>query len=193
MSEPLAFAIIAAHVVFLLIVLHYLIAVFYFSNRNSIVPIPSNIRASAELCKILRARMGRPDFTFIDLGCGSGCVALAVAKEFPSAHVFGLDHNPEVLLAAKIKKSLRPWRYKNVRFIRADLWNSDVGALAPDVIYAYLGKRVAAKLGEKLSRELAPGTLVVSNKFRLPGLSQVGIVEFKTLLNGPLYIYKIPC
>jgi len=155
-----------------------------------VVPISSSLRAVEELCEVLRERMERTDFTFVDLGCGSGRVVLAVAREFPNARVIGLDHNPVGLLYAKFKKFLRSRHYKNVRFISTDLWKFDVGALVPDIVYTYFSKRSIARLGEKLSRELTDKTLIISNKFQLPNLKQVGIVNFKTLLNGPLYIYE---
>ena len=191
MSELYAFLYILAHVVFGLVVLHYFISAFCLTGRRkTVVPISSSFRATEELYDVLRERMERKDFTFIDLGCGSGRVVLAVAREFPNARAIGIDHNPEVLLYARLKKFFCSRRYKNVRFISADLWNFDVGALAPDVIYTYFGLRGAAKLGEKLARELTDKTLIISNKFQLPGLRQIDIVNFKTLLNGPLYIYK---
>jgi ubiquinone/menaquinone biosynthesis C-methylase UbiE len=45
----------------------------------------------------------QPDHHILDLGCGTGTLAVQLKQQFPSAHVFGLDPDPKALRRAKAK------------------------------------------------------------------------------------------
>lgn len=59
-------------------------------------------------------------FSILDLCTGSGCIALALAKEFPVAEVVGADLSKEALSYAK--KNARENSIKNIRFLRGSLF-----------------------------------------------------------------------
>ncbi len=55
-----------------------------------------------------------------DLGTGSGCIALALAKNFPNAHVTAIDINAQALKLAQKNAELN--NIKNISFIHSDLF-----------------------------------------------------------------------
>ena len=59
-------------------------------------------------------------FSVLDLCTGSGCIALALAKEFPRAEVIGSDVSAKALSFAKA--NARANSINNVRFIRGELF-----------------------------------------------------------------------
>jgi release factor glutamine methyltransferase len=59
--------------------------------------------------------------SILDLCTGSGCIALALAREFPHAEVFGTDVSKEALAYAKKNAGING--IKNVSFLRGSLFN----------------------------------------------------------------------
>ena len=57
-------------------------------------------------------------FDFLDIGTGSGCVLLSLAKEFPYSHGIGIDISPEAVRVAKSNK-------ENLKITNADIQLSD--------------------------------------------------------------------
>jgi release factor glutamine methyltransferase len=58
--------------------------------------------------------------TILDLGTGSGCIALALAQAFPQSIVYAIDKAPGALELAR--KNARHNSIKNVLFIESDLY-----------------------------------------------------------------------
>ncbi len=58
--------------------------------------------------------------TFLDLCTGSGCIALALAREFPDAEVHGTDLSKEALAYAK--RNAKANNIKNARFSKGSLF-----------------------------------------------------------------------
>ena len=54
----------------------------------------------------------------VDIGTGSGCIAISVAAEIPSASVLGLDISPEALVTAEENASIN--KLLNVQFLQTD-------------------------------------------------------------------------
>lgn len=56
----------------------------------------------------------------LDLCTGSGCIAIALAKEFPDARVYGTDMSADALLYAKENAELN--NIRNITFLKGDLF-----------------------------------------------------------------------
>ena len=87
-------------------------------NNKVLIPRPE----TEELVQwILDIVENRDNLKILDIGTGSGCIAIALAKNLPSAEVFALDVSKEALLVAKENA-----KQNNVQinFIEADILTS---------------------------------------------------------------------
>lgn len=65
-------------------------------DKNVLIPRPE----TEEMVEHIRAMTIEPPQRIIDLGTGSGCIALALKQYFPDAEVWGLDISRQALLVA---------------------------------------------------------------------------------------------
>ncbi|HET7106115.1 MAG TPA: peptide chain release factor N(5)-glutamine methyltransferase [Candidatus Acidoferrum sp.] len=74
--------------------------------------------------------------TIVDIGTGSGCIAIALAKELPNAKIYATDISPAALAAAQ-RNATRLGYSGRITFIESNLLSafSDVGAryIVPDL------------------------------------------------------------
>lgn len=67
-------------------------------NPSTLIPRPE----TAELVDlVVDSCAGRKDLTVLDVGTGSGCIAVALARALPFAQVTGIDISPEALDVAR--------------------------------------------------------------------------------------------
>ncbi len=69
--------------------------------------------------------------TLLDVGTGSGCIAVALKKKFPSANVSAMDISPEALALAKENAALNE---VNIEFIQDDILHPAATGRKWDVI-----------------------------------------------------------
>jgi release factor glutamine methyltransferase len=96
---------------------------------------------------------------FADLGTGSGCIAYALAKEFPAAKIYALDISPAALAVAQ-RNATRLGFSDRVHFLESNLFSglyeSQVAghsSLRFDLIASnppYIGRREAATLAREV-------------------------------------------
>ena len=72
---------------------------------------------------------------------------------------------------------------------RGDLWKTDVSQ--EDVVYAFLSPAPMAALWQKLSTEMKPGSLFVSNSFAVPDVDPEEIWELSDSRKTRLFLYPI--
>ena len=101
----------------------------------------------------------------VDLGSGDGLILIEAAKR--GAYATGIEINPFLVWYSKrhVKKSGVGER---IKIIKSDFRKHDLGEA--DVVFLYLWPSTNEGLEHKFSRELRPGTRVISNGFPLPGL-----------------------
>jgi len=63
-----------------------------------------------------------PSLNILDLCTGSGCLALAIAKEFPDAEIVGCDDSEDALNRAKRNAEIN--KVENIKFIKGDLFKA---------------------------------------------------------------------
>lgn len=85
-------------------------------NVNKDVLIPRN--ETEELVEWVLKSEFRENITIVDVGCGSGCIALAIKKNRPSWNVIGVDISKDAL---KVAKENAEKLNLDVTFIESDL------------------------------------------------------------------------
>ncbi len=141
------------------------------------VPTPrKNVRRMLELAEV------RSDDVVFDLGSGDGRIIIMAAEEF-GAKCVGLEVDPFRALWSWVKIRRRHLQH-SVRVIRENFFRADVGSAT--VVTIYQGHEVNKKIRDKLSRDLRPGTRVVSYRFLLQGWTPV-----KTDEESSLFLYEV--
>ena len=77
-------------------------------------------------------QVGEHTLTILDLCSGSGCIAIALAKAFPHAHVYAVDINPQAIMLG-INNATHN-NVTNITFIESDLFTRIPSTLRFDVI-----------------------------------------------------------
>ena len=73
----------------------------------------------------------RQDICVLDIGTGSGCIAISLAKNLKHAKVYALDVSEDALKLAKLNASKNE---VDIEFIEADILDCDLGNIKFDVI-----------------------------------------------------------
>ncbi|MEO8040646.1 MAG: class I SAM-dependent methyltransferase [Betaproteobacteria bacterium] len=139
-----------------------LLAAVYWSTFRSRVPLYLSSRlacdAIAELLPTDRA------FHFLDIGCGIGTVLARLAPRFPNGEFRGIEIAPIPFV----------WSWVRGRFAggfqtrRRNFWRESLAG--EDVVYAFLSPVPMAELWRKARQEMRPGSLFISNSFRVDGV-----------------------
>ena len=110
------------------------------------------------------AGRGRPaphKLRIVDVGTGSGCIALALAKELPSAEITGADISQEALEVARANAA-RLQLERRVRFVESDLLAAFPEHAELDLVVSnppYVGEEQAETV-ERQVREFEPRVAV---------------------------------
>lgn len=120
-----------------------------------------------------------------DLGAGDGRVMIEAIRKF-GAQATGIEIDPNRV--QRIRERLHSTGLK-AEVIQADFMAVDLSPA--DVVAIYLSDSANAKLAPKLSRELRPGTRVVSLDYLLPNWQHEKEVFTKGPIPRRLWLYEI--
>ena len=120
----------------------------------------TNRKVARAMCKF--AKINKDDVVY-DLGSGDGTALIIAAKEFGAKGV-GIEIDPlrffiSSLLLHSNKLSDR------VKVIKKNFYDVDISKAS--VVFVYLVPRVLEKLKPKFLKELKPGTLVISYRYKM--------------------------
>lgn len=162
--------------------LAFLVLALVFSNTTrGRVPLYLTNRETASVLSDLMKDRGAT--RVLDLGCGLGGVVRALDDEGRRAR--GVENAPAVYLAARILSLVSG----KGEIRRGDLWKTDVSE--EDVVYAFLSPAPMVALWQKLSSEMKPGSLFVSNSFAVPDIDPEEIWELSDARKTRLFLYPI--
>lgn len=108
---------------------------------------------------------GRTPATVVDVGTGSGCIALALAKRLPAAQITAIDASAEALEVA-LANAKRHDLEKNVRFVHGDLLSNLPGSFTCDAIVSnppYIASGELAKLPKEV-KDFEPVSALVAGE-----------------------------
>lgn len=121
---------------------------------------------------------------FADLGAGVGSVAVPLAQH-RALRVDAWEYAPLPWL-------ITAWRCRklpNATAKRESLWGCDLGRY--DVVFAFLSPAVMVELGDKVRREMHPGSLFISSSFPIPDWQPESIVDIEDSRRTKLFCYRI--
>ncbi|MFA5999162.1 MAG: peptide chain release factor N(5)-glutamine methyltransferase [Candidatus Babeliales bacterium] len=125
----------------------------------------------------------------LDIGTGSGCIALALARHFPQAHVTALDINPDALQLARSNAEKN--NISNITFVLSDLFSALPDQSRFDLIVSnppYINPEMSKTLSLQVQNWEDPRALFAPNQ----GLA---IIE-KIVQNSALFLRpstSLPC
>ncbi|MEY2481401.1 MAG: release factor glutamine methyltransferase [Verrucomicrobiota bacterium] len=115
-------------------------------DKRALVPRPE----TEELVELLQSKIQNPKSKIVDVGTGSGVIALSLAHKFPEAEVHATDISDDALALAK-ENAERLGLGGRVQFAKSDLLEGVGGTF--DLIVANL-PYIAAQDRQSLSREV---------------------------------------
>jgi 16S rRNA A1518/A1519 N6-dimethyltransferase RsmA/KsgA/DIM1 with predicted DNA glycosylase/AP lyase activity len=123
------------------------------------------------------------------MGSGGGHLCRTIARNLPEVQVTGVEISPLPWLRSVIVRAL--FGPRNLRLIRQDFWSFDLSEA--DAVVMLLEPVLADRLGQKLHRELKPGSLIVSNEVKLgDGWEPAGTRTIKLfgMVRADIHIYR---
>lgn len=118
----------------------------FFCDRRGLVPRPE----TEELVELLKSRIPHPASRILDVGTGSGVIALSLAAQFPEAKITATDTSEDALALAR-ENAARLGLEEKIVLIKSDLVAAVEGTF--DLIVANL-PYIAAGDRSTLSREV---------------------------------------
>ncbi len=166
---------------YLLIVL--LLALVFWGTVKGDVPLFLSSIAVANALVVIVA--GENADAFADLGAGVGSVAIPLARHRAMMRVDAWERAPLPWL-------ITAWRCRklsNTSAKRASLWDCHLDRY--DVVFAFLSPAVMLELGEKIRREMYPGSLFISSSFPIPDWEPESIIHIEDRRKTRLFCYRV--
>jgi len=166
----------------------------FLCDKRALVPRPE----TEELVELLKSKIQNPKSRILDVGTGSGVIALSLASHFPEADVSAIDISADALSLAH-ENAERLGLSARVNFLRGNLFANLPGAfdlivanlpyvacgdapnLAREVLHDPAGAVFAGESGDELLREL----IDAARKYLRPGAMlalEIGINQAETLV-----------
>jgi len=100
-------------------------------DKNVLIPRPETEELVQWILDDVGESKNTPKLKILDIGTGSGCIAISLAKNLPGAEIFALDISEKALKTARENAGLNK---VNVNFIQADILNLEALTGKFDVI-----------------------------------------------------------
>jgi SAM-dependent methyltransferase len=157
-------------------------------GTESVAPyVPTPMNVVQEMLKLAEAG---PGDVLYDLGCGDGRVLLAAVEEFNVDRAVGLEINPRMAEATRMKVYDKDLQGR-IAVLQANFFEEDLSEAT--VVTLYLTTMGNSRLRPKLESELRPGARVVSHDFPITDWV-VSREEERVYMVGAhkLFLYRMP-
>jgi SAM-dependent methyltransferase len=161
-----------------------LLASLYWSVSQTRVPLFLSSHAATQA--IVDLLPGERAFTFLDMGCGLGGVLARLVRARPLGSFYGIEAAPLPFLLSRLRSSFGTG---SCRISWGDFGNLDLSRY--DVVYAYLSPAAMNDVWRKASREMRPGSLLISNRFEIPGVPAVQTIATGRHSDSKLLIWRM--
>lgn len=144
------------------------------TDRRALIPRPE----TELMVEIVTSRLRTPPSQILDLGTGTGAIALALARHFPEAEITGVDRS-EAALALAAENSARSGCAGRVRWLLSDWFKSVPADARFDLIVAnppYLSESETAATEPEV-REFEPSDA-------LTAAGADGSADLRTIIEG---------
>ncbi|XVJ70494.1 MAG: class I SAM-dependent methyltransferase [Rhizobacter sp.] len=121
----------------------------------------------------------------LDAGCGLGDGLLALRREFPSAHIVGLEWSVLLRLLCAARCRLVG---AQVEVERGDIWAADWSPY--DMVYLFQRPESMARAMDKALSEMRPGAWLVSLEFEVAGRAPT--LRLDAHAGKPVWLYRLP-
>jgi release factor glutamine methyltransferase len=91
-------------------------------NENTLIPRPETEELVEWILKSTKYELQSTKLRILDVGTGSGCIAISLAKNLPNAQVFAIDVSEKAMLIAKKNAEINNVK---INFIHADILKID--------------------------------------------------------------------
>lgn len=140
--------------------------------------------SSLQTVRALSERLSELDeFRFLDLGSGFGSPVIELASENQRGSFFGIELSP---LPYAIS-TLRSLQNRRATFIFNSFWQHPLASY--DVVYAFLSPTPMKDLWEKVSKEMKPGSIFITNSFAVPAEADE-VINLDSDRQHSLYVFK---
>lgn len=129
-----------------------------------LIPRPETEHVVETVLELVKQRDPLERLRLVDVGAGSGCIALALASELPAAEIHGCDISDEALEMARVNAARLRLGHR-ILFRRSDLLSTYTGERFDFVVCnpPYVGELEADKV-QKQVREFEPKMAVFSGQ-----------------------------
>ncbi len=129
----------------------------------------------------------RRDIVVADIGSGLAGTLLSLADAISDGQFIGIETAPLPFVLSWLRV-LASGRSRRVRLIFGDYRHQDFSAF--DVIYCFLSPVPMSEAHAKASREMRPGTILISNSFTVPGHPADAIVSVSDRRGTQLHVWR---
>ena len=98
-----------------------------------LIPRPETELLAEKAIELIRQRAGHHP-RILDIGTGSGCIAITLGCRFPDSAIFGLDVSPDALRVAA--HNIRRHRVTNVSLVRGDIFEDVLPGMMFELLVA---------------------------------------------------------
>ena len=161
-----------------------LLASLYWSVSQTRVPLFLSSRAATQAIADLLPR--DRSFSFLDMGCGLGSVLARLVRACPLGSFHGIESAPLPFLLSRLRSALGK---RSCSISWGDF--SDLDLSRYDVVYAYLSPAAMGDVWRKARREMRPGSLLISNRFEIPGVPPASIVDVGRQCESKLLLWRM--
>jgi len=181
---PAAIAMLVLHLpTGLYLAMLLLLTLIFWGTVSGEVPLFLSSTAAADALAVIVERENTQ--CFAELGAGVGSIVAPLAQRRPMMAIDAFEHAPLPWLITRWRCRKRP----NVNTRVTSFWNAELSRY--DTVFAFLSPAVMPKLGEKINREMRPGSLFISSSFPIPDWRPESLVCIDDRRKTTFFCYRI--